>query len=120
MKIKADLTDIAILQTFGARLATRRIAMGLTQADAAEQAGISKRTLERLEAGEPVQSPNLVRMLRVLQLLDALEALLPTPGPGPMDVLRREGKTRQRAQRTGGGEAPARPWRWGEERGDES
>jgi len=115
MKIAPGLTDVAILQAFGARLSARRIAMGLTQADAAEQAGVSKRTLERLEAGEPVQSPNLVRVLRVLQLLDALEALLPSTGPGPMDVLWREGKTRQRAPRTGVGEAPARPWRWGDE-----
>ncbi|MGH8086062.1 MAG: helix-turn-helix transcriptional regulator [Lysobacter sp.] len=115
MKITPGLTDTAILQALGARLAARRIAMGMTQADAADQAGVSKRTLERLEAGEPVQSPNLVRVLRVLQLLDALEALLPSTGPGPMDALRREGKTRQRAPRTGVGETPARPWRWGDE-----
>ena len=113
--ITPGLTDTAILQAIGARVAARRIAMGLTQADAADQAGVSKRTLERLEAGEPVQSPNLVRVLRVLKLLDALEALLPSAGPGPMDALRREGKSRQRAPRTGVGEAAARPWRWGDE-----
>lgn len=115
MKISPQLTDASVLQALGARLAARRIAMGQTQAEAAEQAGVSKRTLERLEAGEPVQSPNLVRVLRVLQLLDALEALLPAAGPGPMDALRREGRTRQRVPRTGVAEQPARPWRWGDE-----
>ncbi|MGQ4659029.1 helix-turn-helix domain-containing protein [Lysobacter sp. F6437] len=115
MKIGAELTDLAVLQALGERLAARRIAMGMTQAEAAEQAGVSKRTLERLEAGDAVQSPNLVRVLRVLQLLDGLEALLPSAGPGPMDVLRREGKTRQRAPRAGVGEPAGQPWRWGDE-----
>lgn len=115
MKITPGLSNTAVLRAIGARLAARRIAMGLTQAEAAEQAGVSKRTLERLEAGEAVQSPNLVRVLRVLGLLDALEAALPSADPGPMDALRREGRTRQRAPRTGVGEQPARPWRWGDE-----
>ena len=115
MIIGANLTDLAVLQALGERLAARRIAMGMTQAEAAEQAGVSKRTLERLEAGDAVQSPNLVRVLRVLQLLDGLEALLPTAGPGPMEVLRREGRARQRAPRAGVAESATKPWRWGDE-----
>src|SRR5690606_25087061 len=101
MKIDANLTDLAILQALGERLAARRIAMGMTQAEADEQVGVSERTLERLEAGDARQSQDVVRVLRVLLLLDGLEAMLPSAGPGTLGVQRREGRTRQRAPRAG-------------------
>ena len=52
MKITAALTDDAVLAELGARIAARRIDLQLTQAAVAEQAGIAKRTLERMEAGK--------------------------------------------------------------------
>jgi transcriptional regulator with XRE-family HTH domain len=66
MKITGLLTDDAVLAELGARIAGRRIDMQLTQAAVAEQAGIAKRTLERLEAGDSSQLNTLLRVLRVL------------------------------------------------------
>jgi DNA-binding XRE family transcriptional regulator len=51
MKISAQLTDEAVLHELGGRLAGLRIEHNLTQAALAEQAGVSKRTIERLESG---------------------------------------------------------------------
>jgi transcriptional regulator with XRE-family HTH domain len=115
MKITSTLTDQATLSELGRRLAHRRVGMSLTQAGAAEQAGVSKRTLERIENGDPVQTPNLVRVLRVLGVLEALDSLLPEAEAGPMDVLRGRSAPRRRAPRGGGrrGRDP-KGWTWGE------
>ena len=51
MKIEGLLTDEAILAELGKRFAQRRLELQLTQEMLAEQAGVSKRTVERVEAG---------------------------------------------------------------------
>jgi len=108
--------DAAILAEIGLRVARRRIEQGLTQSGLAEQAGIGKRTLERLEAGESVQLTNFLQVMRVLQLLDGLESLLPESGPRPMELLKHHGKQRKRASaRQHKPDQPNRPWRWGDE-----
>lgn len=89
--------DQVILAELGRRLARCRLNAGVTQSALAFEAGISKRTLERVEAGESVQLTNFLRLLRALDLLANLEALVPPDEPGPMDLLRMKGKRRQRA-----------------------
>jgi transcriptional regulator with XRE-family HTH domain len=115
MKITGLLTDDAVLAELGARLVARRLALGLTQADVAEQAGIAKRTLERIEAGQTSQFNTLLRVLRVLETTTGLDSLVPESGPGPMDLLKRKGRQRQRASGRRGAKVPDKPWRWGEE-----
>ena len=51
MKITKQATDEVILGELGGRLAKIRLDRNLTQAQLATQAGVSKRTVERLEAG---------------------------------------------------------------------
>ncbi|MET0028824.1 MAG: helix-turn-helix transcriptional regulator [Candidatus Thiodiazotropha sp.] len=115
MKISSDFTDETVLAELGRRLAQRRVDLQLTQAETAEQAGISKRTLERIESGASVQLASLIRLLRVLDDLSGLERLMPEAGPGPMDLLRRKGKPRQRAPRRSTREKQDEPWTWGDE-----
>jgi transcriptional regulator with XRE-family HTH domain len=55
------LTDKSILAELGGRLAQRRLELKLTQADLAEQAGVSKRTVERIEAGATTQMSTMIR-----------------------------------------------------------
>ena len=105
MKISDLLTDEAILAEMGSRIAARRVDLQLTQAAVAEQAGIAKRTLERMEAGHSSQLSSMVRVLRVLDALPGLDNLVPEAGPRPMDLLKRKGKVRQRAS----GRRAARP-----------
>lgn len=117
------MTDDAILLEAGQRLARQRVDMQLTQAALAEQAGVSKRTVERIEAGESAQFSSLIRILRVLGLLSGLDAFLPETGPRPMDMLRLQGKTRQRAsspRKTVEGVREEPLWRWGDEPDDPS
>ncbi|MDH5515710.1 MAG: helix-turn-helix domain-containing protein [Gammaproteobacteria bacterium] len=112
MKISELLSDEAILTELGERVARSRIDLQLTQAEAAAQAGISKRTLERIESGASAQSSSLIRILRVLDLLPRLERMFPETGPGPMELLRHKGKARQRASTRGHSERPEGAWTW--------
>ena len=114
MKIEGILTDEAIMRELGERLARRRLDMQLTQAVLAEQAGVSKSTVERIEAGATTQMSTMIRILRVLELADGLQGLVPETVPRPMDLLKQKTKVRQRAsahrRKPSGGE-----WRWGDE-----
>lgn len=114
MKIEGLLTDGAILAELGGRLVQRRLELQFTQEMLAEQAGVSKRTVERIEAGATAQTSTLIRLLRVLELLDRLEILVPEVGPRPMDLIKLKGKARQRA--SGKRKSPYEgPWHWGDE-----
>lgn len=114
MKIERLLTDEAVLTELGGRLSQHRIEQGLSQAVLADQAGVSKRTVERMEAGATTQTATLIRILRVLNLLERLETLVPESGPGPMDLLKLKGKERKRAPRKKA-KPSGKPWQWGDE-----
>lgn len=115
MKIESDNADEAVLAELGRRLSRTRLERNLTQEELAREAGISKATVERLEAGDPVKSTSLIRVLRALGRLETLDSLLPEPLPNPVERRKLRGRARQRARRTADDSAPGRPWRWGDE-----
>ncbi|HEV2284425.1 MAG TPA: helix-turn-helix domain-containing protein [Steroidobacteraceae bacterium] len=119
MKITPELTDAAVLEELGARLVRRRIDAGLTQAQLAEEAGVSKRTVERIEAGRSTDFAMLLRTLRALKALDALDQMVPDLQPGPLALLRGHGRTPRRVRRArrpadGAVASPGAPWKWRE------
>lgn len=114
MEISKNLADGAILAEIGARITQRRLELQLTQAELAEQAGIAKRTVERIEAGGSAQMASVVRILRVLDLLPGLDRMLPAAGPRPMDLLKQKGKPRQRASRRRHSKQASTTWSWNE------
>ncbi|MEZ5305607.1 MAG: helix-turn-helix domain-containing protein [Pyrinomonadaceae bacterium] len=114
MRFDANSTDHAILKEIGERIATVRLNQNLTQADLAEQSGVSKRTVERLEAGESVQITSLIRLLRSLGLQQRLETLFPEPVPSPITQLKLQGKKRQRASSKEPRSSKGTGWSWGD------
>jgi putative transcriptional regulator len=118
MKIEASNSDDAVLSEVGRRLARTRLERNLSQEQLAIEAGVSKATIERMEAGEPVKSTSLVRVLRALGRLEALDRLLPEPLPSPIERVRLQGRQRRRAASPRRVKAKeAEPWRWGDEPG---
>jgi transcriptional regulator with XRE-family HTH domain len=116
MKIYGAMSDAAVLGELGRRLAQRRLALRMSQAELAEQAGVGKRTVERIEAGQSAQMTSLVRLLRVLELMPALDAMIPSETVRPMTLLKQGGRLPQRVRkRDEEKRAPeAEPWSWGE------
>ncbi len=120
MKITIANTDVAVLRELGARLRRTRLERNLSQGQLAEEAGLGRMTVQRIEAGESASMRSLIRVLRVLDLLEGLDRLVPEPPPSPIDQLKRHRGQRQRAglsrsaEQTGH-ESPA--WLWADERG---
>jgi transcriptional regulator with XRE-family HTH domain len=113
MTISNLLTDEAVLDELGRRLAHARLERNVSQAELAAEAGISKSTLERIERGDPVQINNFVRVLRALGQLDELDHVVPEPLPRPLERLSSEGKRRKRARRHQTDPTQPLLWSWG-------
>ncbi len=118
MKIRKQASDSSVLKELGARLASQRLARNLTQAELAAEAGVAKRTVERMEAGEvSARLSGLVRIFRALGLMDRLDTLLPEAKPTPIEELRFAGRKRQRASQAKRA-AESKPWTWNDTSGD--
>lgn len=117
MKITGQLSDEAILREMGSRLAAVRLARNLTQAALAQETGVSKRTIERLESGEvAARLSGLVRVCRALNIADRLDVLVPPPTISPVEQLELASRRRKRASsRRGSARAAKRTWTWGDE-----
>jgi transcriptional regulator with XRE-family HTH domain len=116
MKITKQVTDAAVLTEIGQRLARLRLEKNLTQVQLAEQAGVSKSTVQRLESGDA--SPQLsgfIRVCRVLDLMERFDLLVPEPVPSPVEQLKLGGKRRKRASVPKSTKPSTKKWQWGDE-----
>lgn len=75
------------LVTLGNRVAQLRFAKQLKQSELAYEAGVSLRTLQRLEAGEVVRSDVLLKVIDSLGKLDSILAALETAEFSPFEIL---------------------------------
>ena len=114
MKISGQAVDAVILSELGERIARLRLERNQKQAELATQAGVSKRTVERMEAGGPTQLANLVRVCRALGLVDRFETLIPQPLPSPVEQLKLRGRQRKRAA-SAKVKVPAGKWTWADD-----
>ena len=97
----------------GARMARIRLELNLSQSQLAEQAGVSKRTVERLESGGVgTQLSGFIRVCRVLELIERLETLIPEPLPSPVAQLKLKGRTRKRASAPRVVNPSPEKWKW--------
>lgn len=117
MNINKHTTDAVILGELGGRLAKIRLDRNLTQAELATQAGVSKRTIERLETGAAAtQLSGFIRVCRVLDLIEHFDLLIPEPLPSPVAQLKLGGKKRRRASTHKLAKPSTKKWQWGDER----
>jgi transcriptional regulator with XRE-family HTH domain len=115
MKITKQATDEAVLAELGGRLTRVRLERNLTQAQLAEQAGVSKRTVQRLEAGAvATQLSGFIRVCRVLEVIERFDLLIPEPVPSPVEQLKLAGRKRQRASGAQAAKSAAQKWQWGD------
>lgn len=112
--MEAHLADASVLAELGARLARHRLNRNLTQAQLAHEAGVSKSTVERVEAGESSQMTNFIRILRALDLLTGLNQVVPDVPPSPIAQVELQERIRKRASPKS--DIPDdEPWQWGDD-----
>ena len=95
------------------RLESIRLSRNITQAQLAEEAGVSPRTIGRLEKGQGVSMDTFIRIMIALNIEQNLAALLPDPTVRPIERVDMSAGERKRAR-------PAKSidkfpaWSWGD------
>ncbi len=113
MRLSDLHTPDAVLQELGRRIERLRLARDLSQEVLAQQAGIGRATEQRIEAGAPVKTTALIKVLRALDRLDVLDEVLPERVQSPLAELERQQAHERR--RASGLRRPAGDWTWGDD-----
>ncbi len=95
------------------RLESIRLARNMTQVQLATEAGVSPRTIGRLEKGLGVSVDTFIRVLTALGIQQNLEALLPDPTVRPIERINIGGRERKRA-RPSSSDNERPNWSWGD------
>lgn len=91
------MSDKALIKQIGAFVKEHRLRQNKSQAEVAEEAGISRSTLSLLERGETVTTLTLIQVLRVLDKLYLMDAFRVEEQISPIALAKLEKKKRQRA-----------------------
>jgi putative transcriptional regulator len=95
------------------RLESIRLSRNITQAQLAEEAGVSPRTIGRLEKGQGVSLDTFIRIMMALGVQQNFETLLPDPAVRPVERIGMGLGQRKRARPAkSSDEGPT--WSWGD------
>lgn len=94
--INFSMTDKAIVKELGLRLKQHRLNKDFSQKNIADRAGISITAVQGAEKGETTLL-TVIKVLRVLGMLEELNGFLPEPEISPIAMAKLEGKMRQKA-----------------------
>ena len=113
-KIDYALAPIGDVEAdLGRRLEEVRLGRNMSQAQLAEEAGVSLRTITRLANGQGISLDTFLRVMRALGLVGRLADLLPDPSVRPIDRVRLKGHERKRARPAT--RPAAEEWTWADD-----
>ena len=104
-----------LAEEVGKKLERFRLSRNITQSKLAKEAGVSERTLRRLESGEGATLDSFIRILVALKLQQNIEMLIPDSRIRPIERIQTGGRERQRARPSKAAKS-GKKWRWGNER----
>ena len=88
MKICGTDSADFILRELGCRVKDIRIRRNMTQYEMARNAGVSFSTIVRIEKGESVNMDNFIRAIRVFDLLENFDLLIPEQKRTPEEIYK--------------------------------
>jgi transcriptional regulator with XRE-family HTH domain len=97
MRIRQTSRTPAVLEELGARIERLRLQRNQTQADLADAAGVGTATLQRLETGANANLTTVIQVLRALNHLGDLDAIVPDVEVSPFEISRARTTPRKRA-----------------------
>jgi len=89
-------SPLALAQELGNRLKLARLNLDLTQTQVAQRSGVSRKQVMQAEKGK-TQLQTLIAILMALDVADQLDLFLPKTPISPLQLLKLQGKQRQRA-----------------------
>lgn len=95
------------------RLESIRLSRNITQAQLAEESGVSLRTIGRLEKGQGISMDTFIRVMTALKIQQNFEALLPDPAVRPIERIGISSGERKRASKIKSNDEPP-AWSWGD------
>lgn len=96
------------------RIEKIRLSRNMPQEQLAIEAGISLRTIGRLEKGQGVSLDTFIRVLMALHIQENFKVLLPDPDIRPIERVKIRGRERKRARSKSS--VPGKStWIWGDE-----
>ncbi len=90
------MTDKMISAEIGARIKALRLHRNRTQQQVADAAAVSLNVIKALEGGKGKLS-SLIAVLRELEALEGLSQFIPMPEVSPLQMVKQQGRKRQRA-----------------------
>ena len=115
MKLTARSSNEEVLQVLGKRIRETRINMDMTQSEAAKKAGVTAKTISRIENGEDLAVSTMLNVLRALGLVQNMDALIPEPTARP-SILMANDKEKQRVRKKASRDGAEKKWKWGDEK----
>ena len=107
------LNSEAVEDNLCKKLERIRLLKNISQTKLAEAAGVSRRTISRMENGAGVSLDTFIRVMMALDLTDHLTALLPDSTIRPIERVNRKGERKHASSpRT---KKAAKKWEWGDE-----
>jgi len=94
------------------RLVNLRLSKNINQTRLAELAGLSRRTISRMENGDGVSLDTFIRVMMALGMTDHLQSLLPSADIRPIERVARK---QERKHASSPRKPPAKKdWQWGD------
>ena len=90
------LSDKGIEAELGSRIKALRLRKNVTQQALAEATSLSLNTIKSLEAGRGKLS-TVIAVMREMGVLEQLDNFIPAPAISPMQLVKMQGKARERA-----------------------
>jgi transcriptional regulator with XRE-family HTH domain len=92
------LSDSAIVKKIGVFIRKNRLQQNITQAKLAENTGLNRWTISKLENGDSVTVSNLIQILRALDVLYVLNQFEVIDEISPLEYARLKKKEKERAR----------------------
>lgn len=113
MKIYGDENNAFILKELGQRIKDIRIGQSMTQKEFSVIAGVSFSTITRIENGEGTSMDNLMKVMRVLGLLQNFDLLIPEQELMPDEIFQNKSKRKRVSKAKSTDKSD---WIWGDEK----
>jgi transcriptional regulator with XRE-family HTH domain len=104
------MSDTAIVDTIGGYIKQERLKINKTQAQLAEEAGVNRWTLSKIENGEAITMLSLIQIMRALGILHLLDVFAVKQEISPIELAKLEQQKRQRARSTDSNNTKQSDW----------